>query len=68
MKITSGCCECLAVRATSSDQCDSSTQFCCVEADAHKKASDPSGTTCVQKSLVHRSPSHSQPRLKNVEF
>ena len=68
MKITSDHCKCLAVRGTSSDQCDSSTHFCCAEADARKKPSDPSGTTCVQKSLVHRSSSCNEPRMKNVEF
>lgn len=52
LKITSGHCGCLAVSWTSSGQCDSSTHLCGVEADACREPSDPSGTACVQKSLV----------------
>lgn len=52
LKITSGHCGCLAVSWTSSGQRDSSTHLCGVEADACREPSDPSGTACVQKSLV----------------
>lgn len=50
--MTSGHCGCPAVSGTPSGQCDSSTHLCGVETDVCREPSDPSGTACVQKSLV----------------